>query len=226
MDLNLKKCKCMVFSRRHIILPTYLINSCPLETVTTFLDFGMLVDMKLSFMGHISMVIGKARTVIDFVKRWAREFIDPLYNKTAILHLLEYTTIILNPYYLCHSDSKESVQKQFLLFCLRGWGWDYANEFPSYVLDICFVFNLIKSDIDSDFLLRITTRFSRHYRPFSIDFFRTNYGCNFPFRRLCNNLTCIIILLLLVVVFVTLNAAYMLTLICKLLYKIVLSFLS
>ena len=28
--------------------------------------------------------------------------------------------------------TKESVQKQFLLFCLRGLGRDYANGFPSY----------------------------------------------------------------------------------------------
>ena len=60
MDL---KCKCMVLSRRDVILPTYVIRAlmCPLETVTTFLDLGVLVDMKLSFIDRISMVIGKAR---------------------------------------------------------------------------------------------------------------------------------------------------------------------
>ena len=54
MDLNLRKCKCMVFSRRDV-------NFCPLETVTTFLDLVVLVEMKLSFIDHISVVIGKAR---------------------------------------------------------------------------------------------------------------------------------------------------------------------
>ena len=40
LGLNLEKCKFMVFSRRGVISPTYIINSCPLETVTTFLDLG------------------------------------------------------------------------------------------------------------------------------------------------------------------------------------------
>ena len=54
----------------------YVVNSCPLETVTTFLDLGVLFDMKFSFIDHISMVIGNARAVLGFVKGWAREFIN------------------------------------------------------------------------------------------------------------------------------------------------------
>ena len=82
---------------------------------------------------------------------------------------------------------------QFSLFCLRGLGWDYANRLSSYearlglikletleriraVLGVCFVFNLIKGDIDSEFLLRnlnfsIPARFSRYYRHFFFFFF-------------------------------------------------------
>ena len=63
----------MVFSRRDVIPPTYVINSCPLETTTTFPHLGVLVDMKLPFIDHISMAIGKVRAVLGFVKRWARE---------------------------------------------------------------------------------------------------------------------------------------------------------
>ena len=69
MDLNLRKYKYMVFCRRDVISPTYVINFCPLETVTTFLDLGALVDMKLSFIDHISTAIGKAQAVLGFVKR-------------------------------------------------------------------------------------------------------------------------------------------------------------
>ena len=70
------------------------------------------------------------------MKRWAKEFIDPYISKLLYILLVrpisEYASIIWNPYYRCHSDSIESVQKQFLLFCLRGLGWEYANGFPSY----------------------------------------------------------------------------------------------
>ena len=54
-DLNLRTCTFKGFSRRDVILPTYVINSCPFETVTTFLDLGVLLDMKLSFIDHTSM---------------------------------------------------------------------------------------------------------------------------------------------------------------------------
>ena len=121
---------------------------------------------------------------------------------------MEYASIIWNPYYRCHYVSLESVQKKFLLFCLRGLGWEYVNWFSSYearlgviklqtlerrrsILGVCFIFNLIKGDIDSEFLLRklnfsIPAKCARYYRNFSLDFYRRNYGCNFPFRRLCN----------------------------------------
>ena len=88
----MRKCKRKVFYRRKVIALTYVINSCPLETMTTFLDLGVSVDVKLSFMYHISMVIGKARTVLGFMKRWAREFNDSYITKllyiSVVMHLL------------------------------------------------------------------------------------------------------------------------------------------
>ena len=86
--------------------------------MTTFFDLGVLVDMKLSFIDHISRVIGKTRAVLGFVKRCAREFVDPYIIKLLYISLvrliLNYASIIWNSYYRCHSDSIESVQKQFL----------------------------------------------------------------------------------------------------------------
>ena len=67
MDLNLRECKSVVFSRRDIRSPTYVINSCSLEPMTTFLDLGILLDMKLSFLVNILIVIVKARAILGFV---------------------------------------------------------------------------------------------------------------------------------------------------------------
>ena len=66
----------------------YAINSCPLKTVTTFLDLGVLFDMELSFIDHISMVIGKARALLGYVKRWAKKFIDPYITKLLYITLV------------------------------------------------------------------------------------------------------------------------------------------
>ena len=90
----------------------------------------------MSFIDHIDMVIGKARTVLGFVKIWSREFIDSYITKLLYISLvrpiLEYSSTIWNPYYRCHSNSIQSVQKQFLSLCLHGLEWDCANGFPCY----------------------------------------------------------------------------------------------
>ena len=85
MDLNFRKCKCMVFSRRDVISRTYVINSSALETVTTFPDFGMLVDMKLSFIDYIGMVIGKARAVLGLYNKTAVHFTRPIFKYASII---------------------------------------------------------------------------------------------------------------------------------------------
>ena len=77
----------------------------------------------------------KARAVLGFVKRWANEFIDPYITKLLYISLVRPLGVCI--YYLesilsIHSDSMKSVQRQYLLFCLRGFGRDYANGFPSY----------------------------------------------------------------------------------------------
>ena len=47
-----------------VLRPNFL-----LETVATYLDLGVLVDMKQSFIDYISMVLGKAWTVLGFMNR-------------------------------------------------------------------------------------------------------------------------------------------------------------
>ena len=85
-----------------------MINSCPLETLTAFFNLGVLVNMKLYFIDHISRMIGKARAVLGFAKRWTREFIVPYITKllciSFVKRILEYASIIWNPYYRCHIE--------------------------------------------------------------------------------------------------------------------------
>ena len=90
------------------------------------------MDRKLDFLGHISMIINRARSTLGFIKRWAKEFSDPYVTKqlymTLVRPILEYASIIWNSYYRVHNDAIESVQKRFLLFCLRGLGWNYDTN--------------------------------------------------------------------------------------------------
>lgn len=212
MQLNLKKCKYMRFVRRQPFLAQYYLNCCELELVDNFLDLGILLDTKLNFIAHINMIANKARGVLGFVKRWSKEFKDPYVTKclytSLVRPVLEYGSIIWDPLYKKHSDVLESVQKQFLLFCLRGLNFD-PMHLPPYtsrlgliklptlksrriVLNISFLFNVVTGDVCSGFLINNITfnvphRPTRYFALLSIEFVRSNYADADPLRRMCKD---------------------------------------
>ena len=101
------------------------------------------------------------------------------------------------------------MQKQFLLFALRNLNWNSAVRLPPYIsrlklidlptllnrrtmLGIVFVNNLINGNVDSCYLLKnisfnVPTRVSRYFMPLKVDFFRSNFLCNEPLRRMCED---------------------------------------
>lgn len=210
MELNILKCKQMSFCRVKYFRTNYFFDVHELEAVVTFLDLGILLDQRLNFRPHISMIINKAYGALGFMKRWSKEFSDPSVTKqlyTSLVRcMLEYGSVVWDPSYTIHSNLLESVQKQFLLFCLRGRGWN-PRTLPSYefrlnliklpslksrrtMLNITFLMNVIHGNIKSDFLINkivinIPSRPSRNFHLLHVDYFRTNYANNDPFRRLC-----------------------------------------
>lgn len=213
MELNLKKCKHMRFSRKWSSLGLYTLGDCQLELVKEILDLGILLDPKLNFISHITMMINKARGVLAFIKRWAKEFTDPMITKQLYTSLVrpitEYGSIIWDPASNVHSNRIESVQKQFLLFCLGNSTWNPAVALPSYttrldriklptlesrrkMLNVTFLFNLLNGDVCSDFLLsninfNIPQRSTRNFIPLYLQVFQTNYANADPFRRICKD---------------------------------------
>lgn len=210
MELNSKKCKYMCFYRRSHINITYFLDGNILEKIDSFSDLGIVLDSKLNFIQHISFTVNKARSVLGFIKRWAKEFSDPYITKALFTSLvrptLEYGSIIWNPTYKVHIQNIESVQKQFLLFCLRGLRWNPMN-LPSYksrlaliklptlnsrrtMLNITFVINLINGKINSNFLINnisfnVPSRPTRNFVLLFTKVFRSNYANSDPFLRLC-----------------------------------------
>lgn len=211
MELNLKKCKHMQFSRGQISVHSYILNNCELELVNTFLDLGILLDSKLNFLQHIMLTVNKARGVLAFIKRWAKEFNDPLITKCLYVSLvrpiLEYGSIIWDPYYYVHINRIESVQKQFLIFCLRNVYRDFVNLPPYSVrlaeinlptlksrrtmLSVSFLFNLINGNVCCEFLLSnvsfiVPQRSLRSNTFLHVRTCRTNFAMADPLRRLCS----------------------------------------
>ena len=211
MELNLKKCKVLRFVRNKPIAANYFLGDYQVDMVDTFLDLGILFDSKLNFNSHITSIINKARGTLGYIKRWSKEFNDPYIAKTLYTSLvrpiLEYGSIIWDPIYQTYSNAIESVQKQFLLFCLRGLHFNPLN-LPSYsarlaliklptlksrrtMLNVSFILNVINGNICSGFLINeilfnIPQRPSRNFLPLSVKFFRSNYANADPLRRMCN----------------------------------------
>ena len=52
--------------------------------------------------------------------------------------ILEYGSTIWDPQFNVYSKHIESVQKQLLLFCLRGFGWNYL-DMPSYTSRLALI---------------------------------------------------------------------------------------
>lgn len=212
MELNIKKCKHMSFYRNNKINSNYNINSTTLEEVNTIVDLGILLDHRLNFCDHIALTVNKAFGVLGFMKRWSKEFSDPYITKqlyTALVRpILEYGCIIWDPCYSIHINSIESVQKQFLIFCLRRLGWNsfvlppYENrlnliKLPTLksrriMLGITFLLGLIRGEVNSQFLLgqinfNIPARTTRNFQLLRLSHNRSVYANNDSFRRICKN---------------------------------------
>lgn len=212
MELNIKKCKYMIFTRSLEINGRYTMNNTYLELVDIFNDLGVILDRKLDFKKHISLTVNKATGVLGFIKRWAKEFSDPYTTKqlftTLVRPILEYGSVVWDPQYQIHSNKIESVQVQFLLFCLRGLGWNPSIQLPSYekrlaliklptlksrrhMLNATFLLKLLNGSLKSELLLskiniNVPIRSLRHYNLLSIKYYCTNYANFDPFRRICD----------------------------------------
>jgi len=208
MNLNLSKCKSMSFSRVAVRNVEYKIGDYTLESVSSFVDLGVTMDPKLKFNLHVTKIVSKATCTLGFIKRWAKEFKDPYATKAlftgAVRPILEYASVVWCPRYQTYSNAIESVQKQFLLFCLRRFDWNPNLPLPSYLsrlklidlpplfarrtmLNISFVHNILNGTTTSQFLLdriaiNVPFRESRNYRFFYLEYFRYNYLNDDPFR--------------------------------------------
>lgn len=212
MSLNLKKCKKLSFYRSNPIHNDYLIGSYKLENVLSFNDLGVLLDHRLNFNLHINSCVNRAKSLLGFMKRWSREFDDPYVTKNLFISLvrpvLEYASVIWSPNYGCHINSLESVQRQFLLFALRGLGWNVTDRLPPYesrlqlinlpplwkrrlMLGVTFAVKLINGEIHSSLLLmninfNVPSRVTRNYIPLRTAFSRHNYEEFNPLRSICS----------------------------------------
>lgn len=137
MQLNADKCEVITFTRcRRPLLADYFINGQQIKRAKVVNDLGVLFDDQLNFKAHIDHTITRSKSLLGFVKRQAKEFQCPYVTKSIytclVRSVLEYGCIVWSPMYDGDIKRLESVQKQFLLFALRGLGWRHSFLLPSY----------------------------------------------------------------------------------------------
>jgi Reverse transcriptase (RNA-dependent DNA polymerase)/Endonuclease-reverse transcriptase len=221
MILNLSKCKIISFSRSSSIHDfQYTLSGSVLDRVESISDLGVILDSKLTFVAHIDATINKANKKLGYIKRIGRDFRDihtlkSLYS-SFVRSILEYATVIWNPYYRNHLDRIERVQRRFMRFALRNLRWNRDLPLPPYcnrcrLIDIdclyvrrriacvLFVYDVLSHKYDCPSILSqmsflVYRRNVRSRVMFREDQHRTNYGVNAPldsairqFNRFSNN---------------------------------------
>ena len=68
LELNFNKCKHMTFHRSFKLDTSYNFKDKILKKVLNITDIGILLDHKLRFSNHISMMVNKASGVLGFIK--------------------------------------------------------------------------------------------------------------------------------------------------------------
>ena len=117
MDLNAKKCKYMVISRKRV--PYWLdsdlnLMDSSLERVCTYKYLGIRLNDTLSWSHHIEEIYKKATRQIGMIYR--RFYL--VCSSNTLLHLylgyvrplLEYATPVWDPHYTIHKEMLEKVQ--------------------------------------------------------------------------------------------------------------------
>lgn len=210
LRLNIEKCKIMRFFRnRQPIMFNYVINDNYLENLQLVKDLGIFFDPTLSFKQHFDFIVNKSFKLLGFMKRSLTDFnnIDCFKSVycSVIRSVLEFGSNVWSPYYKCHKNCIERVQRRFLRFVawklnIRSDNIDYDQiskllaiptlENRRICLDVVFLFKLITGLVDSPELLQRVSfhaplRNTRSQNLLFIEFHETNYASNKPLQRMC-----------------------------------------
>jgi hypothetical protein len=110
-----------------------------LDQVSSINDLEVIRDEKMNFSEHVDVMVGKAFTMLGFIRRLS---FDPYTLKTLDTSLvrpkLEYASCVWSPFYDVHVEKVECVQRQFIRYALYSLGWTDTYDLPPYVcLNVC-----------------------------------------------------------------------------------------
>lgn len=121
LDLNPSKCSVISYTRKRTpILSHYVLNGTIIIRSIVVTDLGVIFDHTLSFVAHIKSITSQAYKMYGFILRNCKTFTN--LNAIKLLFIsyvrsrLEYCSVIWSPYYRCHFQSIENIQRKFLKY--------------------------------------------------------------------------------------------------------------
>lgn len=212
MQVNVTKCCAISFSRsREPLRHDYRIGLSSLLFVSSVKDLGVIIDSKVRFNEHISMITAKAFATLGFLKRNTNAFQDIYALKSLycalVRSLLEYAVVVWAPFHAIQANRIEAIQRNFVRYALRVLPWNDSVNLPPYeercrlidldtlaarrkLLQRLFVFGLLNGDVDcnslvSQIYINAPQRVLRSYTLLWQPTHRTNYGFNEPWTLCC-----------------------------------------
>ena len=195
----MRKTKAMVVSRKKVPpKPTVMLNGLPVELVSSFRYLGILLSFDLSWSLHILSACVKAKRLIGFIYRSfflsSQHCLSYLY-KTLVRPILEYCSVVWDPYHLKYSKMLERVQNFAGRVSTRDWtatpedirqklGWPLLSVRRTYLkLALCRRILTGGSLIPSSVFSPHTYSMVRHTNscPLLLPFVRTEYHHGFFF---------------------------------------------
>ena len=130
----------MSYNRKtNVIEYNYNIGGVEIKRCTEFRDLGIIMDSRLSFVPHINNINCKALKMLGFVIRTTKDFKNTdcmfLLYFAYVRSILEYCTLVWDPYYNIHISALENIQRRFCKYVyFRKHGIYPVRNYPQKLL--------------------------------------------------------------------------------------------
>lgn len=172
MIINVSKC-CFIkiTKRKKKFDASYHIDGMRITETPFVRDLGVIIDNKLSFTRHYDLMIEKALKSFGFLRRTCKDLRSPktrivIFN-ALVRSILEYSSVIWNPYQACYSERIERIQRSFTKYLVYNSDIsrrsNYQDRLITFkfdtlfnrrrIIDICTLFKILNGMLDCPLIL-------------------------------------------------------------------------
>ncbi|XP_054281414.1 uncharacterized protein LOC128999083 [Macrosteles quadrilineatus] len=142
MELNVSKCVVMFLSRSNLVHEyDYCIDGRSLSVVEKFRDLGVITVPSLSPHDHLIHISSRVSSLLGFIHRSTRSFKSPMglvtLYKSLARPILEYCSVVWNPYQTGHIEILNRIQTRFLKLLGLKLGFPFLDV-PVAALEVHF----------------------------------------------------------------------------------------